>query len=317
MSDIMNLIEYLKKEEKVYIQTHNFPDHDSIASAYGLQMLLKEYDVKADIIFEGFIQRESLNKMISLLEIEVHNYSDFNLTQEDKIIIVDGCKGNSNVNDLIGDEIAVIDHHEVNKPESVRFVDIRSDYGACSTIIFSYYSELGVKIPKNVATALIIGINMDTSLLTRGVSQIDVEAYPDLYESANMPLVNSLLRNYIQTKDLGFYKQLVNNIIIKDSFAFYYFPEGCNQNLLGVLGDFLLSIDEVDYVALCAKNSEVINFSIRSENKKLNAAKTIQHVLEGIGFGGGHSEMAGGVIKDISKFDEQTIFDRFYSCLSK
>jgi nanoRNase/pAp phosphatase (c-di-AMP/oligoRNAs hydrolase) len=315
MSAITELIKILKEEERVFIQTHNYPDHDAVASAFGLQQLFKEFGVEAPIIYKGDIQRDSLFKMIKSLNIDVYNYTDFDLRIEDKIIIVDGCKGNSNVNELTGEEIAVIDHHEVVKPLSVKYVDIRPAYGSCSTIIYSYYKELNVNISREVATALITGLNMDTALLTRGVSTMDVEAYSDLYVNANIALVNTILRNFIQTKDLNFYKLLLDKVIIKDRVAFCYFNDGCNQNLLGILGDFILALEEVEFVILCARNGDVVNFSIRSESEKYNAGTIIQEVLKDIGFGGGHTEMAGGVIKDLSKFHEKQIYKSFYKCI--
>lgn len=317
MLDLMELIEQLKVEKNVYIQSHNFPDHDSIASAFGLQVLLREYDINAHIIYKGEVQRESLKKMIEVLGIEAYNHLNFNITGTDKIIIVDGCRGNSNVDELAGDEIAVIDHHLVNEPEDVKFVDIRPAYGACSTIICTYYRELNIEIPQRVATALLIGLSMDTSLLTRGVSEIDIQSYPHLYLNANVSIVNSILRNYIQTKDLKFYKYLLDNIIINNGFAFCYFSEGCNQNLLGILGDFLLSLEEIEFSVLCARNMDVINFSVRNENDRLNASTVIQAALKGMGFGGGHTDMAGGVIKDISKFDKDRIYDNFFNIYKK
>ncbi|MDF2672348.1 MAG: exopolyphosphatase-like protein [Clostridiales bacterium] len=311
MSDLIELIGLLSDEDNIYIQCHNFPDHDAIASAFGLQVILKQFNIDAHIIYKGEIQRESLKKMIEILGIEANNYLKYNITQNDKVIIVDGCMGNSNVGELEGEEIAVIDHHLVNEPENVKYVDIRPDYGACSTIIYTYFKTLNIDIPQRAATALMIGLSMDTALLTRHVSQFDVESYPHLYVNANVSVVNSILRNYIQTKDLKFYKFLLDNIIIKDRFAFCYFNDGCNQNLLGILGDFLLSLEEIEFSVLCAKNKDVINFSIRNESRRLNASTVLQTVLEGIGFGGGHNDMAGGVIKDISRFDKDKIYERF------
>lgn len=316
MSDLMELIELLREEGNIYIQCHNFPDHDAIASAFGLQVILKQFNIDAHIIYKGEIQRESLKKMIEILDIEANNYLKYSITEKDKIIVVDGCMGNSNVGELEGEEIAVIDHHLVNEPENVRYVDIRPNYGACSTIVYTYFKRLNIDIPQRAATALMIGLSMDTALLTRRVSQFDVESYPYLYVNANVSVVNNVLRNYIQTKDLKFYKFLLDNIIIKDGFAFCYFNDGCNQNLLGILGDFLLSLEEVEFSVLCAKNKDVINFSIRNESKRLNASTVLQTVLEDIGFGGGHNDMAGGVIKDISKFDKDNIYERFISVTS-
>ena len=44
MSKITDLIA-LCQGNPVYIQTHNFPDPDAIATAFGLQKLLEEYGI--------------------------------------------------------------------------------------------------------------------------------------------------------------------------------------------------------------------------------------------------------------------------------
>lgn len=307
----MDLINELKNQKRVFIQTHNFPDHDAVASAHGLCNLLSQFDIKTHIIFKGEIQRGSLIKMIESLNIEICKYEEYDIKSEEKIIVVDGCKGNSNVEELVGDEIAVIDHHEVKEPDNVKYVDIRSNFGACSTIIYTYYHQLGINIPQDVATALIIGLNMDTMNLTRGVCKEDVNAFNHLFMRSDITLVNSLLRNFIKTKDLNFYKFLLENIKINSEIAFCYFKDGCNQNLMGILGDFVLALEEVNFVILCAQNNGVINFSVRNEMSELSASAIIQDVLSGIGFGGGHTDMAGGIIKDISKFDADSIHFHF------
>ena len=51
MADHMKLVEVLKGH-KVYIQTHNFPDPDAIASAYGLKVFLHAFEIEADICYE-------------------------------------------------------------------------------------------------------------------------------------------------------------------------------------------------------------------------------------------------------------------------
>lgn len=132
-----------------------------------------------------------------------------------------------------------------------------------------------------------------------------------------MEQVNLILRNYIKTADLNYYMILLQQLKIKSSIAFCYFENGCNQNLLGILGDFILSLEEINFVILCAKNGQVVNFSIRNEKKGLNAALIIQDVLKGIGFGGGHIDMAGGIINDITKFNKDEIFRLFINKYEK
>ncbi len=309
MSDFLNFIK--QKQGRLFIQPHNFPDHDAIATAFALQKLLQTENIESSIIYEGDIQRESLHNTIESLSIAVSKASEAGLSDSDSIIIVDGCKGAKNVTDLTGEEIAVIDHHEVTCVEGVEFVDIRPEYGACSTLLFEYWKEYGLKPPRDVATALMIGLNMDTALLTRDVSVNDVQAYSSLYTLCDMRLVSSILRNYIQVKDLTFYKRAIESIFIKKSFCFCFFPEGCNQNLLGILGDFFLSLEEAEFVVLCANNGGRVNLSVRSENPDWNAAQIVEEILIGIGFGGGHADMAGGMVPDASKFEESRIRDLF------
>jgi nanoRNase/pAp phosphatase (c-di-AMP/oligoRNAs hydrolase) len=313
---IRALLDYCRKtDRRIYIQTHNFPDHDAVASAAALQYLLDKSGIPSRILYDGEIQRDSLKAMVQALEIRIDHHSRHHLSASDCIIIVDGCKGNKNVTDLPGTEIAVLDHHRVTSPEDVAFQDIRPELGACSTLIFLYLQELAIPISVNIATALMIGINMDTAQLTREVSEADINAHSGLFPLANDRLVNSILRNYIQVKDLAFYRQAIDNLHISQTMGFCYFPEGCNQNLLGILGDFFLALQELDFVVLCARNNDRINVSLRNENPAWNAAEVIRRALSGIGFGGGHKEMAGGIIPDAAGIDREALLTLFRNAL--
>jgi len=315
-SNINELINFLQTEKFVFIQPHNFPDHDAVASAFGLQHFLKHFGLTSYIVYETQIQRDSLKKLIKELNIEISHISQYKMKKKDRIILVDGCKGYKNVTDLIGDEVAVIDHHKVELRYDVEFSDIRTNYGACSSIIVSYFTDHGVIMDSNVASALMTGILMDTNFLRRNVSEHDLNAYIQCYKYADFKLVQSILRNYITKKDLNYYKFLIENLQYHNNLAFCYFPDGCNQNLLGILADFVLSLEEVNLVVLCAKNDNNINFSVRSEIQEFDASLLIKSVLKNIGFGGGHSDMAGGIIKNISVFDVDLIYDRILSYIN-
>lgn len=315
MSRLRELLGVIGTRRPLFVQTHDFPDHDAIASAFGMQGVLARAGVPSRIVYGGDLQRDSLRRMIRDLGIEALPAASVDMSASDPVVIVDGCKGNKNVTDLPGDEIAVIDHHEVKIPDNVAFVDIRSELGACATLIHGYWGEAGEEIPTPVATALMIGINMDTALLTRQVSRGDIEAYADLYTRADIRLENSILRNSIQTKDLEFYRHALENVDITDRVAFCWFPAGCNQNLLGILGDFFISLEEAEFVVLCARNANVINISVRNEREGWNASRIVQAALAGIGFGGGHADMAGGIIRDLDGIDGPLLHARFLTAL--
>ncbi len=313
---IEEFLEYVKRYDKIFIQPHNFPDHDAIASSFALQKFFEKFGMYSEIIYDGEIQRNSLKDLIKKLDIKLKHITTVDMDEDDKIIIVDGCKGNKNVTDFVGDEIAVIDHHNVKAVEDVEFCDIRSNYGACSTIIYEYYKQFNVEITQDVATALITGINFDTASLTRGLNIKDLGAYYDCFEKADVEYVNYLARNYISINDIQYYKELIEKIKFHENIAFVYFEDGCPQNMLGILSDFVLSFEEIDFVILCAKNEGRVNFSIRNQIKKWNASIFIQELLKGIGFGGGHYEMAGGVINNIEKFSEKEILEKSIEILN-
>ena len=113
------------------------------------------------------------------------------------------------------------------------------------------------------------------------------------------------MRNSIQQKDLAFYRRSIDKVRVRDRLAFCYLEEGCNQNLLGMLGDFYLSLREVDFVLLCAHNQNVINLSARSEEPRWNAAVVMRRVIGKNGSGGGHADMAGGLITEVGQFDPE------------
>lgn len=308
--NIAGLIEFLKPESLVYIQTHNYPDHDAVASAFALQRLFKHYEIASKIVYVGEVGRGGLWEMMQKLDIVAFNADDCSeMTAEHKIVIVDGCKGSRNVLDLIGDEVGVIDHHRIPKDEieDVGFVDIREWLGSCSALMALYYDELGVEISDDVATALQIGINMDTANLTRAVHKTDLHFFNTLYFKSHQEFVNSVLRNYLTVGDLAQYRHLIDFLRVTGKVGFCYFPAGCPVSLLGILSDFTLALREVEFVLLCAVNDGQVYMSLRSEHTEWNASLIVQELLRDIGSGGGHSHMAGGVVFSSSDFDVEAI----------
>lgn len=52
MTKFEELLQQINRQH-VYIQTHNFPDPDAIASAYGLKRLLATRGIEASICYKG------------------------------------------------------------------------------------------------------------------------------------------------------------------------------------------------------------------------------------------------------------------------
>ena len=85
MTKLQELLKQINRKH-VYIQTHNFPDPDAIASALGIQELLKHNGISSTICYKGKIDRYSTDKLRELMEIELLNVEDLStiLTDEDE-----------------------------------------------------------------------------------------------------------------------------------------------------------------------------------------------------------------------------------------
>ena len=114
------------KSKNIYIQTHNFPDPDAIASAYGLSNLLKSKNIDSTICYWGVIDRCNTAQMINALGITLLDSSTLPpLNSDDEVIFVDAQKGNSNISSHDVKLFSCIDHHPFGTETSYIFKDIR------------------------------------------------------------------------------------------------------------------------------------------------------------------------------------------------
>ncbi len=297
MTNLDRIMQQIRREH-IYIQTHNFPDPDAIASAYGLKQLLKHRGVEADICYKGKIERYNTDKLRELLETELFEieHMPVPIGEEDEVILVDSQRGNSNIVDVPGKAIVCIDHHPFNCRFEYCFSDIRSKVGACASIIASYFFENQIPMNEKTATALAFGIRMDTMNLSRGVSKLDVEMIYQMYDLCDEDTIHILQNNNLYFEDLAVYSQAISSIEVYGNVSFADAGRDCPGGLVGSVSDFMLAIVMVDFSVVYSRDSEGIKLSVRSKKKFLDAGEIMKNSLEGLGSGGGHMEMAGGFV---------------------
>lgn len=303
---LSELLSCLTKKH-VIVQTHNYPDQDALASAMGLKVLLEAKGKKVTIGYEGIVDKDNTLKMIELLGIECYLSDQLNLKPEDEIIIVDGQKGNINMTDLTGDEVACIDHHRVRRGECYKFSDIRDHVGACASIIASYFFENDIPIPENVATALLYGIKMDTHNMTRSVSELDLDMFSRLFPMANHEHMKTLENSCLKLSDLEAYRTAIDTLHVVEGVGVAAVGEGCSEALIASVSDFLLTLSSVQVTLVYSYRAGGVKFSVRSEVERYDASDMIADALSGYGDGGGHADMAAGFIPNVP--DEHTAQD--------
>lgn len=291
----LDLVDILRNHN-VYIQTHNFPDPDAISSAFGLQQFLNFHGVSATLCYDGKIDRHSSKKMLDTFGITIYSKDDLpDMTKDDYIVLVDSQKLNSNVTDLIGDEVACIDHHPIFFQYNYLYQDIQK-VGACASIIASYFQRTNTPILPNCAAALAYGIKMDTADFNRGTTLLDTEMLSFLFSHANWELVTRMYLNTMELGDLQAYGAAIQNIKIFGGTGFAYIPFDCATALIAIISDFILSLDVVDIAVIYAMQTNGIRFSVRCDQNRVHAGNLIAHVMKPWGSGGGHPSMAGGII---------------------
>jgi nanoRNase/pAp phosphatase (c-di-AMP/oligoRNAs hydrolase) len=282
--------------DEVFLQPHNVPDPDAIASCAGLRYLLEARGVRARTVYDREIEKSDSLKMFEVFGIEMTRSAEAkSLGPEDWAILVDGQKGAGNLTDLPCQEVGVIDHHEWLGERGYEFADVRPDVGSCSAIVAEYFFDNGVEPPTRLATALLFGIMKDTDSLTRGVSDLDMTMFFRLYRHSDMTLVKSVNGSQLKLRDLELFSEAFKSVECWGPLAFVRLD--CpDDSLLGAAGDIVLSLDTAEYVVAYSVRDSGVKLSVRSESPPLKANALVRAIVEGLGAGGGHDHMAGGFI---------------------
>lgn len=308
------------KGHRIFIQTHNFPDPDALAAAYGVQRLLELFGIEAVICYSGTVAKASTLSMVEILNIEMTDIEMIgDMSADDYVITVDVQANSANVAKISGTVAACIDHHPTTADHEYLFKDVRI-CGSCATLVADYFFSNDLPMDKNTATALMYGLRMDTEDMKRGMTELDVETYRRLFYLADQRQLKHLSAQQMEFSDLKAYTMALGNIKIFDGIAFSFIEGEASDGLIASVCDFMLTLVEVQFAVVYACRGKGLKFSIRSSLEYMDAGTVTENALDGIGTGGGHNAMAGGYvpfenIRD-AEFDlEEEIQNRFINAV--
>lgn len=299
MTKLDELVQVISGRQ-VYIQTHNYPDQDALASAWGLQRLLQYRGIEATICYEGIFDKVNTIELAERCRIPAYNVAELIMDETAEIILVDGQYGNTNMNDLAGREIACIDHHKNQHACQYRFEDIRSA-GSCATIIAEYFQENDLPVDQKLAAALLYGLKVDTANMSRGVTDADVDMFVYLYRRADVGMLAALDGYMLTVRDLEAYQKAIRSLMITGSFGMANVGKECSEAMIGTLSDFIISLAEVEFSMVFSYRAGGLKISVRSARDEWDADRIIRKALGGCGGGGGHAAMAAGFIGNLTE----------------
>jgi nanoRNase/pAp phosphatase (c-di-AMP/oligoRNAs hydrolase) len=314
---ILATLRMKQADDTILVQAHDFPDHDAVASAFGLGQLLERLGFMVRLVHRGAIRSHSLTAMIRDLQIPLQRIDDLLPTTiaNQPCIIVDGSPNNANAHPLTSNVIAVIDHHVNPGALEVPFIDIRTSYGACASIIADYWQEAELIPERRTATALLMGIQIDTDFLSRRVSPADLNAHHRLFFQADWQFGTQVVKASLSIQDLKAFHYATDHYFISGNLFFTMLPINCTQELISILADFFLRLREILVTVIVEAGGDRYHVSVRSRSPDISAASVVRLALAGIGEGGGHDHMAGGVIHTSVHIDEQALFRRFVKAM--
>lgn len=301
-------LQQLEEFKQVYIQLHDNPDADAIASGYALYKYYVSKNICTKLFYTGRYQitKSNLLFMIEELHIPIEYIEHVEEIKVGVLITVDSQYGAGNITAIKAANVAIIDHHQLEIDDHmIAYCEIQPNIGSCSTVVWSMLKKENYPIEKdkNLGTALFYGLYMDTNQFAELSNPLDKDMHDELeYDSY---LIKRLRNNNISLQELEIAGIALIRYIFNEDYHYAIIQaKPCDPNLLGLISDFLLQVDQIDICVVYNVTEEGFKFSVRSCIREIKANELAQYLVEDIGQGGGHIEKAGGFISK-RKYDKK------------
>lgn len=282
--------------DKICIQCHDNPDPDAIASSFALYYFFKKYNKDVRMIYGGRnkITKANLRLMIRELEIPIEHVTE--LPECDILVTTDCQYGSGNVTSFEAPMVAMIDHHQCGILQN-QWSYIRSNLASCSTVVWELMRQLNVDVNEDerVSTALYYGLYCDSGQFEELYHPLDKDMRDSL--SRNDSLLFQLYNTNLSIEELEIASKALSD---QEYYNNHHFSicetEPCDPNILGIISDFIIQVQEVDFCVAFNQNPGGYKISVRSCTREVKANELAQAICEGMGNGGGHLTKAGGFI---------------------
>jgi nanoRNase/pAp phosphatase (c-di-AMP/oligoRNAs hydrolase) len=279
------------------VVAHDNPDPDAIASAFALEKIATAAGCETDICYFGAITHQQNRAMVNLLDLDMRELEEGNIAEYGGVALVDHSR--PGVNDQLPQDTPVdvlIDHHPPRAPVEARFVDLRSDVGATSTLLVEYLRQLGIEVDETVATALLYGIRIDTKNFKREVSTVDFEAAAFLLPFVDDSILEQVESPSMSAETIETMARAISNREVRGSVLVSYIDDLHERDALAQSADQLLDIEGVQTTLVYGIIDGTVYCSGRTRGGDVDLGETLRDAFNQIGSAGGHAGMAGAQI---------------------
>ncbi|GAA0662091.1 bifunctional oligoribonuclease/PAP phosphatase NrnA [Natronoarchaeum mannanilyticum] len=300
----------LRDHDRVAVLMHPNPDPDAMSCALAVAAIADTVDTEARLCYPGQIRHQENRAFRTVLELEAEQIDTADELEDDPVVLVDhntarGFPGAAGV-----DPIAVVDHHP-GDGEGSSFTDVRTNYGACATILAEYLEAVGVRpvddedaddaaqpLPWEVATGLLYGIQSDTNHLTKGCTGAEFSAAAYLFPGIDEGALDRIANPQVSAETLEIKARAIRQRETRGSFAVAAVGEVSNVDAIPQAADELLYLEGITAVVVYGKYDDSLHLSGRSRDDRVHMGDILSAVVDDIPMAsaGGHARMGGGQI---------------------
>jgi nanoRNase/pAp phosphatase (c-di-AMP/oligoRNAs hydrolase) len=290
-------------KEKIHILLQHDPDPDAIGSALALRELLGRNRTTTPIVTFGEVTRPENLAMIHHLDVQIDQIEPGDLHKDGAGLAMVDVQP-PYFTQALGTVDLVVDHHPKRAAFKAHFTDLRTPYGATSTIFTEYLRAIGMEPSQRLATALLYGIKVDTLFLERGSILADFSAFAYLYPLANKALIARIERPVMPREDMEALGRALSSLNLEEGVAVIDMGEVTREDVLPQMAEFLLQIEGVEWGVVSGLVKDRVVISVRNVGYVKSAGEILKRVYDDIGSAGGHRMMAKAVVP-LERFKEK------------
>lgn len=280
--------------EKVLILLHDDPDPDALASALALRALLGRNRQTASIgTFKAPARPENL-RMIDLLDIDVLEVTEDDVARHDRIAVVDTQP--HIFEGKVVDVDLVVDHHPLRGGYTTIFRDIRTAFGATTTMLLDTLIRFGIPISERLATAAVYAIKTDTWSFRRGAVPEDVSVFAHVFPRADQHLLRKIEMEGFTLESMRLVAGLTLKAELVGGFLHAHAGVVERDDVVPTAADFLMHCAEARWTAVSGVLGDVVTISVRNLGHQRPAGELVQRVYGSLGSAGGHKAAAKAVL---------------------
>jgi nanoRNase/pAp phosphatase (c-di-AMP/oligoRNAs hydrolase) len=299
------LLATLAEFASVVIVSHVNPDPDALASMLGLRALIEHCQPGKPVTLtvDGMIARAENRAMVELLPVPLVPVEQVAIDAHTAVIMVDSQPYTGRRASEAAMPHVVIDHHETGGLlTGVRFRDIRANLGATSSMVTGYLLEQQVSVTPRLATALLYGIESETTGFPREASSVDDGALVWLFPRADKDLLAQIRNPKLPQSHFVTFEHALSSAVLYRDVVVCWCGAVTQPDIIAELADFFVRFDQVNWALSMGLFDNLLKLSARVDRLGGHSGEVLREIVNGLGNAGGHDKRAGGAVplRDLS-----------------